>query len=127
MILVIEDNQKMVASMQRVFSGWGWDEKVLFDSPTTAAEAITCLEAIRPEVVCLDMNFTEENLQEGIEVARWIEQNLPETTVLSTSSYAVDYSRTCYMFIFCVRHFPGKNVFAIRKCLEGTCACQSEG
>jgi CheY-like chemotaxis protein len=126
MILVIEDNQKMVASMQRVFSGWGWDEKVLFDSPITAAEAIVCLAAIKPKIVCLDMNFTEDNLQEGIKVAQWIEQNLPNTTVLSISANSVEYSRECYTWIDCVKHFPRKDVLAIRQCLEGTCACQSE-
>ena len=127
MILVIEDNQKMVASMQRIFGGWGWDEKVLFDSPTTAAEAIVCLTAIKPEILCLDMNFTEENLQEGIEVAQWIEQNLPETLVLSISASSAEYSRECYAWLDCVKHFPGKDPFKIRKCIEGNCVCQSEG
>jgi CheY-like chemotaxis protein len=128
MILVIEDNEQMIDSMQRVFSGWGWDEKVLFDSPTTAAEAIICLAAIRPEIVCLDMNFSDAYLQEGVPVAQWVQEHLPETMIVSISADSTASLRQAYAGIGCVQHFPKrKSPYEVRKCLDGKCDCQSEG
>jgi CheY-like chemotaxis protein len=122
MILVLDDNQQYIRSWRRVFGSWGWDDAVLFDSPATVAEAVDIIGRVQPEILCLDMNFSEDMLEEGVAVARVVAERWPHITILAISTDRTG-QRKRYAGNPCVRHFPGKSPFEMRKCIDGTCAC----
>ena len=79
-VLIVDDHSGFRASAKRLLSSHGYD---VVGEAADAAEALTAAEALRPEVVLLDVGLPDSD---GLEVARKISERQPETSIVLISS-----------------------------------------
>lgn len=85
MILIVDDEQAVLASLRLLFRNQGW-ESARVKTPHTALDFI---QHQRPDVVLLDMNFTPDTSgKEGLDLLRKIVKHDPTIPVILITGWA---------------------------------------
>ena len=85
MILIVDDEQAVLASLRLLFQHQGW-ESTRVKSPPAALDFI---QAQRPDLVLLDMNFTPDTSgREGLDLLRKIIRHDPTIPVVLITGWA---------------------------------------
>jgi DNA-binding NarL/FixJ family response regulator len=79
-VLIVDDHPGFRASARRLLSSHGYE---VVGEAADAAEALNAAEALRPEIVLLDVGLPDSD---GFEVARRLSERQPETSVVLISS-----------------------------------------
>jgi DNA-binding NarL/FixJ family response regulator len=82
-ILIADDQQLFAMSLGYVITGTAPDMEVLGVAPD-GAQAVVMAEALRPEVVLMDVRMPE---MDGVDAARLIGARLPETKIIMLSTF----------------------------------------
>ena len=85
-ITIIDDDMHLLVSMKRLFSEGKYDISG-FDNPVCSVEeAVNLIKKTTPDVVILDMNLTDKYEREGLEVARIVKGEYPDTEIIVNST-----------------------------------------
>jgi DNA-binding NarL/FixJ family response regulator len=80
-ILVADDNAAVRHSLRRAFEQAGWE---VCGEAATGSEAIAKTEALRPQLVVLDLGMPEMN---GITAARILKRKMPDVHLILFTMY----------------------------------------
>ena len=84
-ILVVDDHEVVRAGLRTVFEDA--EDLTVVGEAATAEEAVARAQALRPDVVLMDVRLGAEGDADGIAACRAIRSELPDTQVLMFSSY----------------------------------------
>jgi DNA-binding NarL/FixJ family response regulator len=82
--LIVDDSEKFLASSQRLLESQGFD---VVGTASSGAEAVRLAEAVRPDVVLVDVQLGEED---GLEVVRRLHESTPSAQLVLISSHSRD-------------------------------------
>ncbi len=86
-VLLVDDNQDVVATMEALLKTWDQDVRVAYDGPS----ALKVADLFMPEVVLLDIGLPD---LDGYEVARRLRQSgLPRARMVAMTGYGQDEDR----------------------------------
>jgi DNA-binding NarL/FixJ family response regulator len=82
--LIVDDNESFLASAARLLVGQGM---TVVGSAASSDEALELARSLEPDVVLLDVQLGDED---GLELARRLDVELPDTPVILVSTHAED-------------------------------------
>lgn len=85
-ITIIDDDIYLLASMKRLFPEDRYDVSGLSNPVSSVEEAIDLIKKTAPDAVVLDMNLTDKYKKEGLEVAKILKEEYPDTEIIINST-----------------------------------------
>jgi CheY-like chemotaxis protein len=123
-LLIIDDNPNWI-ELASSYLGVSHSSEIDVNSLLTrsASEALQAIKTLCPDILVLDLNLTDYEDEEGVEIANSLHKAEINLSILLASANPPSYLQSIRPKFKTQIHIPGKNLLNLSKCINGTCQC----